>query len=69
MMRRFCRDSFIQQKYEKLASATDNTFDISINEICHSVKSKETLKDIENVTSFDMVHVSSRTFQFDNVDI
>ena len=69
MMRQFCRDSFILQKYEKFASATDNTFDISINKICHGVKSKETLKDIENVTSFDMVRVSSRTFQFDNVDI
>ena len=68
MMRRFCRDSFILQKYEKFASATDNTFDISINEICQGVKSRGTLKDIENVTSFDMVRVSS-TFQFDNVDI
>ena len=57
------------QKYEKFASATDNTFDISINETCEGVKSRETLQDIENVTSFGMVRVSSRTFQFDNVDI
>ena len=68
-MRRFCRDSFILQKYEKFASATDNMFDISINEICQGVKSRGTLKDIENVTLFDMVSVSSRSFQFDNVDI
>ena len=57
MMRRFCRDSFILQKYEKFASATNNTFDISINEICQGVKSRGTLKDIENVTSFDMARV------------
>ena len=58
------------QKYEKFASDRDNTFDISINEICQGVKSRAgTLKDIENVTSFDMVRVSSRTFLFDNVDI
>ena len=43
--------------------------DISINEICQGVKSKGTLKDIENVISLDMVRVSSRSFQFDNVDI
>ena len=69
MMRRFCRDSFILQKFEKFASATDNAFDISINEICQGVKSRRTLKDIENIISFDMVRVSSGTFQFDNVDI
>ena len=69
MMRRFCRDSFILQKYEKFASATDNTFDISIKEICQGVKSKETLNDIENVTSFDIARVSSRSFEFGNVDI
>ena len=34
MMRRFSRDSSISQKYEKFASAADNTFDISVNEIC-----------------------------------
>ena len=69
MMRRFCRDSFILEKYEKLASATDNTFGNYINEICQGVKSRGTFNDIENVTLFDMVHVSSRSFQFDNVDI
>ena len=69
MMRRFCRDSFILQKYEKLASTTDNTFDISINDIYQGVKSRGTLKDIENVRSFDMVRVTSRSFRFDNVDI
>ena len=69
MMRRFCRDSFILQKYGKFASAIDNTFDISINKICQGVKSRGTLKDIENVTLFDMVRVSSRSFQFDNVHI
>ena len=57
------------QKYEKFASATDNTFDISINEICQGVKSRGTLKDIENVTSFDMVRVSFHVSQLDNVDI
>ena len=57
MMRRFCRDSFILQKYEKFASTTNNTFDISINEICQGVKSRGTLKDIKNVTSFDMARV------------
>ena len=69
MMRRFCRDSFILQKYEKLASTTDNTFDISINDIYQGAKSRRTLKDIENVRSFDMVRVTSRSFRFDNVDI
>ena len=57
MMRRFCRDSFILQKYEEFASAIDNTFDISVNEICQGAKSRGTLKDIENVTSFDIVRV------------
>ena len=69
MMRRFCRDSFILQKYEKFANATDNTFGISINEICRSVKSRKSLKHNENVTWFDKVRVSSRSFEFDNVDI
>ena len=34
MMRQFSGDSFILQKYEKLTSATDNTFDISVDKIC-----------------------------------